>query len=1224
MPDQKTTIMPAAVPGMTESVADEPIAYQQGHSVLYGESQADISPSQTPHGLSDDSANLRLCWRPFYLRRLVLLGFISVFILIIVAIEALLAVSNRDQGLATSSPSKHYLWTYGPTAFLTGVAALWARTEYQSKLVAPWIRLSQNPAPASCTLLLDYISQFSLFAIFTSLNKRDFLVSIAITVSFILKILIVMSTSLISLSWISFNQNSCPMILLDKFVDKDAGIIDVSVPYVVQDLRDQNLALREGISSDYAFQSVQTNLPDTAETNVTVDGLVNSLNCQPVDFVLTPPSPGAGYWWYPNISLPSCNGSPGIFEPVNLWADHSSLQDYSILFARFALFRCDGIPDGPGQRIGVIFGNLTYHIDDLTNNISDSIPSTVKSTILLCIPEYTIDRVQVIRNNTLTRSVKRVQGAPRRTLKSVTAWNIMMAQHIDTRTIDWLGAYGRLINVSGTLIDTDSYMHRVLYSNPEPRLQAMDLFDFNVLQKTTEYYYRELSAFIAKKYLMEPTRTDTVGSAIVDKNRLIVSSWIAQWMAAFVAVCVVLTTIMLFTVPSRGLLPYSPTTFLDLISILFQSRQLLTQLRYTGASDNKYFVQFLRRSTFQSRFAYEPSSNQNQFSIIDIDYGQNSRTNRFPQISSKLSYPIILHPACRFTICLSVISLIVALELLLRMSDLEDGLGNVNHNTYIYYTWTAVPALILGLLSVAFSAVDLETRTLAPYIALKQYISRDVFKRFELLDMMVPTAIYREAKLKSFWALTTTAAVLLASLFTTFSASLFQELSIPTAVPVVLKISRSFLSSSSEVSGSTDQITFWVPETNYSFPRFTYMDLSFPELTAVTTPAPSFTHGKSAVSVSAVIPAVRGRMDCHFCASDKIHVECIESSTPDGCESSQRDFVLAHVWIDDHGSPKGPGLMNFEKNATYFGFVQYTYFPRPQTIYFWAKKNTGGYLAFQHTAALICNITSEILDVNTTFTGTEFDLDSRNPPQPLEATVRNISLSKLSYDEPRNWLAPVSSYTQTQQLAYFFDVLVTSPWAIPMSALGDPSMNDDVIAAIRLHQGIILAQRFRGLLAPANETNVTLVGPISPGDNDAQRVINATMTDATGRRRIVQDAASTHILVALLATTLVLFVIGWATSPSTDVLPRSPTTIASAAALLAGGNIFDRLPQGTPSLSPEEIVSALGGPKTRFWMGWGNLRDKEGIGNGGENEGGVSQFGIFVVDEDDMHRVQGA
>lgn len=150
----------------------------------------------------NETAPARLPWRPFYLRRLVIASFIVTLVLILAAIEALLAISNKNDGIATSIHERHYLWTYGPTALLTLFAALWARAEYQSKLVAPWRRLmQQQPMDAKRTLLLDYVSDFQILVVFKALRNKDWTVSIACTVSLLIKILIVISTGLITLSW---------------------------------------------------------------------------------------------------------------------------------------------------------------------------------------------------------------------------------------------------------------------------------------------------------------------------------------------------------------------------------------------------------------------------------------------------------------------------------------------------------------------------------------------------------------------------------------------------------------------------------------------------------------------------------------------------------------------------------------------------------------------------------------------------------------------------------------------------------------------------------------------------------------------------------------------------------------------------------------------------------------------------------------------------------------
>ncbi|KAI0542081.1 hypothetical protein GGR58DRAFT_510424 [Xylaria digitata] len=982
------------MPLSIRSSADENNFDHWHQRALSGESQVDVSPLQTPHEPSHDSTNLpRLSWRPFYLRRSVLLGFLSVFIILIATIEALLAISNRDHGLATTTPREHYLWTYGPTALLTGLAALWARTEYRSKLAAPWIHLSQDFAPASHTLLSDYVSQFSLFAIFTSLSKRDFIVSIALTVSIIFKILVIISTGLMSLSSIGVTQNSYPMLLRDEFVDSNAKLESISqlALFIVNEIRNQDFVLPDGISSNYAFQSVDLNLPDAAEVQVTVDGLVNSVKCEPADLALA-----------------------GAVAPI------STPNNNSTLFAKFQQVQCDTIPGDPGKRIVAIFGNITYYTDYSRNistytcalggdvKVNPRVGILNKSASLLCVSEYAIDKVQVTRNATQAKSVLPVPGTPRKTLGSVAAWDLI-----------------------GAIFIGDSNMLIALTSQLEPEPEAADLFDVGTLQKAITNYYQQL------------------GSITLNENRLVVHSWIAQWMAVLVTVCAILTVIALIIVPSKGFLPCSPTTLQNLISILRHSHELSIQLKHAGASDDKHLVSFFEQSKFQWGRSYDPISNHSQFCII-----KNRRLGRFPRTVSKPIYPIILHPACRLVLCLSIIGLIIALELLLYKSDLGNGLGDVDNNTYIQYIWKSIPALLLGTLSVVFSAVDFQIRTLAPYIALRKSIPR-----------------------------TTTMAFLVASLFTAFSASLFQDLSIPITTSLMLQFNNYFIPTrrSNDVSTGFSpciEIPSLILQGSYSFPRYTYRDLVFPKLTVAATLPSIF--DEPIVSVSAVIPAVRPRMKCLSYEPSQIHMNF---------SGTYAEPLIA--WLD--------GLSSLDNHDFWYRWSSTS----SDLMYLWGKIQQGTNFTVQHAAALDCNMTFEALDVDTTFLDTDFNLDSRNPPQPLENTVRTITVDNYKdFDElwDYNWLSAVNV---TEILDYFFSLLLTSPWAIPFSALGDPSKNDDVIAATQLHNSIIVAQRIALLFGPASEANSTLAAPFGLGNGDTQRTINSTVTGA--RRRVVQD-----------------------------------------------------------------------------------------------------------------------
>ncbi|KAF2491195.1 hypothetical protein BU16DRAFT_469481, partial [Lophium mytilinum] len=153
-----------------------------------------------------------LTWRPPYLRRRVLLAFLTLFCALLAALEGLNQLSERRQGLASPVESRRYSWTYGPTAVLTIIAAFWSRVEFQAKQSAPWITLRKKPMPASRTVLLDYISPLQLTSVYKALKNGDFIVGLASIGSILFKVLIIFSTSLLSLSRIEYHRPSYPTV----------------------------------------------------------------------------------------------------------------------------------------------------------------------------------------------------------------------------------------------------------------------------------------------------------------------------------------------------------------------------------------------------------------------------------------------------------------------------------------------------------------------------------------------------------------------------------------------------------------------------------------------------------------------------------------------------------------------------------------------------------------------------------------------------------------------------------------------------------------------------------------------------------------------------------------------------------------------------------------------------------------------------------------------------
>lgn len=67
-------------------------------------------------GKEYDEGKGRSMWDPFWLWRTTLIGFMLVFLLLLILSIVLHHFSNLHHGLSTQISTNHYSWTYGPTA----------------------------------------------------------------------------------------------------------------------------------------------------------------------------------------------------------------------------------------------------------------------------------------------------------------------------------------------------------------------------------------------------------------------------------------------------------------------------------------------------------------------------------------------------------------------------------------------------------------------------------------------------------------------------------------------------------------------------------------------------------------------------------------------------------------------------------------------------------------------------------------------------------------------------------------------------------------------------------------------------------------------------------------------------------------------------------------------------------------------------------------------------
>lgn len=139
------------------------------------------------------------------------------------------------------------------------VAAFWTQVDYRLRQLQPWKELRTKAQPAEDGLLLDYISPIPLMAFFTSLRKCHWSVSAGLLGSFLLKILIVISTGLFSLQTVPVPL-SVPFSMTEQFQvhDVSPATVDDVAAAAYAGVFFEGLSYTSGTNSRFAVEMFNT------------------------------------------------------------------------------------------------------------------------------------------------------------------------------------------------------------------------------------------------------------------------------------------------------------------------------------------------------------------------------------------------------------------------------------------------------------------------------------------------------------------------------------------------------------------------------------------------------------------------------------------------------------------------------------------------------------------------------------------------------------------------------------------------------------------------------------------------------------------------------------------------------------------------------------------------------------------------------------------------------
>jgi hypothetical protein len=450
-------------------------------------------------------------WRPGYLQRRVSIAFIVVFCAVIAALEVLNHICQVNYGIASSVNSRHYAWTYGPTAILTVVAALWSRVEFQAKQYAPWQAMQEGPTEASQSVLLDYVSPMQPVALFKAFRNRNLVVSSAISYSLLLSLALVLSTGLFALREVQIQRNGVEIQLLDTFISGDIWTLTEGNPFdILTEILFTNGTYPDGTTKDVAFQRFSaSNTSSDAIISAQVTAMVADLICESAELQLQPgnrrtngpPINQVGNYERVNIVSPSCKFLNLAIDDSTVWAPHYVVD--------MRYIQCNGTNGTEWERILVIAAQIQatpIHIQPSDSTWPTRNMTVDRSIQLFCQPSYSFIDVNVTKN--ASQSLSNVQllrtGSNSSTLPGLKNLDVAEA----TLDSPLYPGFDRIIKSNTPIHSKDKYPLDQVESQIQLGAWSADaigeigiLFQDGELENITTAYFRAMGAQIMRNAL---------------------------------------------------------------------------------------------------------------------------------------------------------------------------------------------------------------------------------------------------------------------------------------------------------------------------------------------------------------------------------------------------------------------------------------------------------------------------------------------------------------------------------------------------------------------------------------------------------------------------------------------------------------------------------------------------------------------------------------------------
>ncbi|KGO63645.1 Protein of unknown function DUF3433 [Penicillium italicum] len=1141
----------------------------------------------------NEQGSHRKLWAPFFLRRPVMIVFLFSFLSFLGTLITLYVYTERQGrslGIKTDGDRYYYLWTYGPTAVFTILAAGWMQAEYRATQLMPWVLMHKGPTPASQSIFLDYMSKWNIASLYQSFKQKHFLVSLCVAGSLLLNGVTVFSTGLFELDSVPITRPSA-LTIPKAFSEGNyqPTFYDSRSYAACSAFASRNLTRPFGLHEPYIYTPFQPASSSATGNNTIPIGPKYQADVELIEPFLDCEN-GTVTWTTGLIPSPTWNGTgdqPNVERNTTLWSTKEGC-DYKIY------------PSTLETMLDKNNTSIEMHLTACGGESADAF--AVGKSLLV---DWTVDwRVwavvinptsaktrgkKVLRSRSDAPPIHLVVCKPRYNAYRgpVRIWrepgqSAISADIQPQRLNDTEGIAG----VSAAKILHSGFRSLTLSEGNGGSVISGDNFQFTGHDGTPqEVYWNDMAAFtdairsefsclmrqVVQDELLHSDPHNVEGTEQFLEERLFVRP-LSFWLMTALLVCLIAITIILlcFFVPV-AVCPHDTGSIGGMTAVFAQSPEFMTSFKGSQLKTESQMA-----DTRLGQTLYASSNIEGTFTLLpqnkstDELASEGVRSSEQESFSTTWWYPFSSTWLIKVAVVILPVAVIIGLEVVYHISASTHGITLVDGKSpYIHYIWTYIPALVMFIIRVVFASVEFGARIVQPYARLREGSAPPQTTIFEnQLRKIAFYGVFDNLRKKQ-WALAAaTTSLLLAAINPIVVSGLYSaKASWPTSPMSITQTTRWNLGDPTQgdklrytkaVDFNTDKMAGLIIHLNMSDPQWTYNNLAFPQFALVDTIIPP---GAGYMDVR--IPALRSQLTCkhapincsaspagYFCRSDD---PCYEYGTGSNPWEDTKYFIRGtYLEVAKNGTS------NCSTDDVLYG-VYGDKFVSPENF------------------LLNCNATIEEVDVDTRFQLPSFTIDADIHPRVVPNTSRKV-FNTTSDSFPS--LGSIDSYlfkTNPNVSNILLSALTDGVNGVPAEELLNPS-----ILAARLNTvwGIIMAQLFNSNGRESFNDPLNTTWFVEPATGHAP-MYKGVFHD--GRKYLVQSELSTRILDGVLGAMVICALAVLCVMRTKEVLPKSPCSIASVASLVAESRFLELL-EGTEYSDAE--LRKRGLFEGVFSMGW--------------------------------------